>query len=779
MLEFIVNSIVVPYLVGVVFSVGRRAFGPKTPTTTTDGPRVALPCAWPLGPEELLQLACSEPLPTTSDQDLEVLVEPPAMDAGWTVAASAPLVKPAPQPVVRPGPQVQPTPPVAPVAAATEPQELDSWAITPDEDDVSSEGSTKTLTRVNNESGASAPKCPAVAEAIKNGLQNVLNKRAARGAGGVVAGPADGFKLRTRDLRSLPKHLDPRFRGSKQYVSTAEPRPRAPSDVPAAVFFKPKPENPVDAWVGGQLDQTVELYVDPDCRVSTPGTVAAGLSDTDSLFRVPLSQFGDDAFDEEEEEERHLRLKELAAKAVDLEARLEEELKRRRGDPPHVSGQPSDQESGQNQNRRRGQIRNLPIALSPSLVHQIPGNLLGRAVLRRDENVAPNATPAEGRPTSDFDKKVALLQRVLDKDAATLGALTGMDISQLVRGVETGDWTYLSGSQGPALLATMIQVVTKEQQDASDLAKAFSRATLKVITSNKKPDAEVEAEKDMMKNVLDNKFDEFWNTIRSNISFDKDPLALSGRRQYASFFPAAGQMPPQPSRHHIKMEFPQIRDELEMILREIRRYSKQFFSSPGFEELPPELLDVLLNMCDGSRDVLMTLLKHQDTKYLVVAAFIKRVLFNICLGTGWIWQGYDDNLSGLFTLERNLYNDPRYKYQRTVALTWRAHRFTQLTYQPWWDHMLELRIKLVADEMYKLLRPLQGEDRAKTDFPQVRAFMDLLELVEYFSKLSAKMYEHEALWSYHFPSVGREFEPSTMVWDDPLRNHGVAIRGSD
>ena len=93
--------------------------------------------------------------------------------------------------------------------------------------------------------------------------------------------------------------------------------------------------------------------------------------------------------------------------------------------------------------------------------------------------------------------------------------------------------------------------------------------------------------------------------------------------------------------------------------------------------------------------------------------------------------------------------------------------------------MLELRIKLVADEMYKLLRPLQGQDRDMKGFRQIEAFMDLLELVEYFSKLAAKMYELEALWPYQFPEHGEDFDKSSMVWDDATRNGATAIRGSE
>ncbi|KAF3147058.1 hypothetical protein TWF569_006152 [Orbilia oligospora] len=721
--------------------------------------------------------------------------------------------------------------------------EFGPWATEADRD-VSSDGMSDDINSYAevDRSRVEGQRDSATAAAIQNGIQTVLNRRAARGTSGPAPVPPTTstgrrlpeFKIRGRDLRSLPTHLDPRFRNVKSYSSTWQPRGRAPSDVSPSDFYKPEPEGPIDAWVGDQLHkEPMEFYVDPDCRGSTPGTFADGVMGSCSTTRPSQSVQGDEDEPEEHTASGHLpipkpdrtnqvgqdppvpepvtpaqltytefphvnepeqmpvvpvplgeyiELKEIAEKAkkdaATFEARLEAEFKRLREEmaqsfegPFSHYGQLSDQEP--EQRRRSIQTRtSLPIILSPSLGPQIPCNLLGKSILRRDEKIPTIDTK---QPPSELEKKVGLLQRVLEEDAATAGALRDVDIRDLAHGAETGDWSHLSNYQGGALFSTMLQVVANERQDAIELAKKVGRAAVKVVKHDKQPDEKVRAEKELFKSIFDNKFNDFWNEIRPNLSFDKDPLSLSGRRQYPPFYPATGQMPPQPPHNYVKPEFSEIRDELEMILRKMRRFCKQFFSGLGAEELSPEIYDCFLAMCGGSREVLKTLLERKDTKYILVLGFIKRVLFSICLGPGWIWQGYDDNLSGLFSLEHNLFSDEGYKYQRTVALTWRAHRFTQLTYQPWWDHMLDVRVKMVADELYKVLKPMQGEDRSKSGFRQIELFMDLLEIVEIFTKVSAKMYQHEALWSYCFPENGEGFNGANMFSDPQLAADGTPI----
>ncbi|RVD87311.1 uncharacterized protein DFL_001552 [Arthrobotrys flagrans] len=855
MLDLVFNYTIVPFVVDIVPAVARAC------TAVTNAFRFKpldskfqLPGTWPLEPEELHQLAVASPLPSDEDtvfyEDGDVVMM--ADTTRWLAAAEEPKPSVGESEPTAEEPEQQ----FHHTTSRQNNEEFGPW-VTEEDKDVSSDRISDDISSYTefNRNRIEGQKIPATVDAIKNGLQNVLNKRAARASNKPAPAPAapttptgrklPEFKLRTRDLRSLPPHLDPRFRQAKMYTSTWQPSGRGPSDVSPT---EPKPEGPVDAWVGDQLHkQPIKFYVDPDCRGSTPGTVAAGLPDSNSSIKPTQSV----QENEEEEEERrplddipmpdhaneaapvdeggpsqvdkgklpvrdlvtpvrstyeelpgdngpenmpvipvpleeYIQLKEIADKAqtdsANFEARLEEEFKRLReemvqqleGRSSH-HGQLSDQES--EQHRRPAQTRTLPIALSPSLGSQIPCNLLGKSVLRRGENIPTKVETKQ--PLSELDNKVELLKRVLEKDAATVGALRNVDVGALAHGAQTDQWDQLTNAQQAALFSTMLQVAAKEQQDAIELAEKVGRATVKVLTNNKRPDEAVKAERDLFKNIFDKRFDDFWHVIRPNLSFDKDPLALYGRRQYPPFYPATGQMPPKPPRDHVKMEFAQIRDELEMNLREIRRFSKQFFSAPGAEELSPEMHEYLLGMCGGSREVLKNLLQNKETKCLLVSGFLKRILFDICLGTGWIWQGYDDNLSGLFSLEHTPFSDPAYKYQRTVALTWRAHRFTQLTYQPWWDHMLELRIKLTADEIYKLLRPMLGEDRTKLEFRQVEPFMDLLEIVEIFSKLAAKMYEQEALWSFYFPGNGEGFEGTTMVLDDPCQNQVIAIRGSE
>ncbi|KAK6506211.1 hypothetical protein TWF506_011130 [Arthrobotrys conoides] len=710
-----------------------------------------------------------------------------------------------------------------------EPEEFGPWATEADRD-VSSDGVSDDINAYAeiHRSRVEGQTNPAIADAIKNGIQNVLNRRAARGTNKPAPPPqvsATGrrlpqFQLHAADLRHLPTHLDPRFRDVKDYASNWQPHGRPPSDVSPSKFFKPIPEGPVDAWVGDQLHkQPMEFYVDPDCRASTPGTVADGIIDTYSTIRPEQSEQGFEDEDEEvctwpalspdrnnesgqdfpynnEPEQmpvvpvplgEYIELKEIAEKAKKeaatfkerIEAefkRLREEMARTFEEPSSHNGQLSDQEPEQRNRPTQTRPRDLPIILSPSLGPQIPSNLLGKSILRRDEKIPTTDTT---KPKTRQEKKIDLLRRVLERDAATTGALRDLGIDALAYGAETGNWSYLSPYQGKVLFSTMLQVAADERQASIEFAEQVGRATAKVIKYNKQPDEKVTAEKEFFQNIFESRFNDFWDEIHPNLTFDKDPLALHGHRQYPRFYPATGQMPPQPPHGHVKPEFPGIRDELEMILRKMRRFSRQYFSGTGVDELSPQLYQCLLVMCGGSRDVLNALLQRKDTKHLLVSGFIKRILFSICLGSGWIWQGYDDNLSGLFSLEHTLFTDPAYKYQRTVALTWRAHRFTQLTYQPWWDRMLDTRIKMVADELFKLLGPMQGEDRSKNGFRPVDLFVDLLEMVEGFTKLSAKMYQVEALWSFHFPGNGELFNGARMVWDDASLNHVVAIVGSE
>ncbi|KAK6524742.1 hypothetical protein TWF281_011642 [Arthrobotrys megalospora] len=833
--------------------------------------KMSLPGSWPLEEpslEEPLQTAVPMSLP--SDASVNVLPAGEGLGMGSVVTVATrserSLAKPEERAIFLPVcAKRSPRAPVVFLKNPNDKPEFESWATEGEEGGSDSSSDSFGVGVDLGRSRAKNRGSSAVADAIRRGLQNALNKRAARGSGQPAAADSRAkpeFKLRTADLRSLPRHLDPRFRGKKIYAPGWQPAGRPPSDMSPTEFYERR-EGPVESWVGDQ-DQQMELYVDPDCRDRTPATFAEGLTESNGTIiapslgpgqtqdeRQPLGDLPppvtpvgasqavhtDEAVQADESVppgivdqhheaaqspagaeiniptsenqedpvqptlaepsateksltmvpvplEEYVRLKEIAVNAekaaATFETRLEQEFKRLRDEMSqmaNLSGQLSDPES---ENRRPCvQKRVLPIALSPSLGSQIPSSLLGRAILRRDDDTAKLRAPQPDMTLSELDKKIRTLQRLLDKEPAAADALKGVDLAQLAIGTDTGEWDGLNKDQQALLFSTMLQVAAKDSLEAIELAEKVGRTTVKVVTKTKKPDQALEAERDWFKKLLGDKFDEFWNEIRPNLSFDKDPLAFWNRRIYPPFYPATGQMPPKPSKKHIKMEFPQIRDELEMILREIRRFSKQFFSSPGNEDLSPEMHEFLLGMCGGSRELLRALLKNEDMKYLLISGFIKRVLFNICLGTGWIWQGYDDNLSGLFSLERNLYHDPGYNYQRTVALTWRAHRFTQLTNQPWWEHMLELRIKLVADELYKLLRPLQGENRSKNEFRQVEVFIDLLEIVEYFSKLSAKMYEHEALWQYRFPERGEEFDRANMVWDDPSQNKTVAIRGSE
>lgn len=87
------------------------------------------------------------------------------------------------------------------------------------------------------------------------------------------------------------------------YVSTWQPSGRAPSDVSPADSFEPKPDGPVDTWVGDQLHkQPVEFYIDPDCRSSVPRTVANGIIGYNSTI-TPSQSVQEN--EEEEEGERH------------------------------------------------------------------------------------------------------------------------------------------------------------------------------------------------------------------------------------------------------------------------------------------------------------------------------------------------------------------------------------------------------------------------------------------------------------------------------------------
>ncbi|KAK6346147.1 hypothetical protein TWF730_010479 [Orbilia blumenaviensis] len=163
-------------------------------------------------------------------------------------------------------------------------EEFGSWATKQDGDDTSSsssEGPDRDMANHVEDWGRQAGlKClPPVAEAIRNGVQKNLNKRAKRGSGQpTTTKAAPEFFLHGKKVRNLPPQLDPKLR-KRGLVRGWQPKGRPPSDMDIEEFLMMRggrKADPVESWVGDQ-DQQVKLYVDPDCRDPTPATVGVGI----------------------------------------------------------------------------------------------------------------------------------------------------------------------------------------------------------------------------------------------------------------------------------------------------------------------------------------------------------------------------------------------------------------------------------------------------------------------------------------------------------------------
>ncbi|EPS43803.1 hypothetical protein H072_2203, partial [Dactylellina haptotyla CBS 200.50] len=428
----------------------------------------------------------------------------------------------------------------------------------------------------------------------------------------------------------------------------------------------------------------------------------------------------------------------------------------------------------------------MPIKLSQSLHSQIPPALLQtgavsvlETTLNGNSGIQPAASEdsTKKRQFSEAYKRLYILKQI--KQTPGDDILTTANLKRLADGHDNGEWDKIPMEQQRKLFYVIFQLLADTFWQSCDKMEQTISVAITILSKSHLPDDSLTEEKDWLQEALPETHETVWKSLRPQISFDRDPLLLWNRRIFDPYYPDLKEIPPIPSPARPVFSEHEILMELGAVLQEVRDYSRRYFSALGADPLDSEMQAFLLEMCGGSEELLASLINSVDSKYLLVAGFIKRILFKICLGTGWFWEGLCDKLSGLFSLEENLFNDPGYDHRQIASIQWRSHRFMQFMDQPWFEqYVIDPRSKHTADKMYELLLPLQRKTEATMGSLPKREFglyEDLFELVQCFARLAAKMYEANALWPYRFPEPGEILDKSRMMWDDPERKKMVAI----
>ncbi|EWC47186.1 hypothetical protein DRE_03555 [Drechslerella stenobrocha 248] len=424
-----------------------------------------------------------------------------------------------------------------------------------------------------------------------------------------------------------------------------------------------------------------------------------------------------------------------------------------------------------NQNNVR---RDMPFALSPTLDAQVYCRPPPQDDQRTYASFRPNHHPAVMIPPPDFaagherqHSAYQLRKRFLDdmtsQDTPDARFLARLDTEVLARGITMDEWSRVPPLQRHALFEAIFRIAVNEYFSADDVFGQLVDATVSVVHKRNRSEENVAMEKEWLFNTVPFSFAEGWKSLRPDVNFDRDPLALWSPRVFPRSYPASGQLPPPPSPSHSPLSLPQVASELAMILKEIRQYAHRYYTGANPYVLQGDGAEFLLQMCGGSIETIRKLANSPACRYLFVAAFIKRVLFNVCLGSGWFWQGLCETLSGLFEIERDLYTDPGYNQMWYQTVEWRAHRFTQFVEQPWFEPLiLERRSKRLADKIHEVLEPLQGRDSKGLFHRNHEVYNDLQELVECFARLAGKMYEKKAMWPLRFPQCNEPFSRLAM-----------------